>query len=183
MSSKKLGHAFLYLFGELVSKGVPFALLPYLTRKLGTEGFGELSYYLSIVAAIMIFISLSQEAATLSYYYKKGKNALPYLIVSGFLINLVMSLLVSYVLYFFINNTFIIILLASLSVIYSFYLAVLQAQQKVRQYIFVQISCALFIALFTFVFLEYNISDFVNKRLESLILAYFLVSIPFIIFL
>lgn len=183
MSSKKLGHAFLYLFGELVSKGVPFALLPYLTRKLGTEGFGELSYYLSIVAAIMIFISLSQEAATLSYYYKKGKNALPYLIVSGFLINLVMSLLVSYVLYFFINNTFIIILLASLSVIYSFYLAVLQAQQKVRQYIFVQISCALFIALFTFVFLEYNISDFVNKRLESLILAYFLVSSPFIIFL
>ena len=63
-----------------------------------------------------------------------------------------MSLLVSYVLYFFINNTFIIILLASLSVIYSFYLAVLQAQQKVRQYIFVQISCVLFIALFTFVF-------------------------------
>ncbi|HEE5839791.1 TPA: oligosaccharide flippase family protein [Acinetobacter baumannii] len=182
MSNKKLRHVFLYSFGELVSKGVPFALLPYLTRKLGTEGFGELSYYLSIVAVIMIFISLSQEAATLSYYYKKGKNALPYLIVSGFLINLVMSFLLSYILYFYFKNIFVLVVLASFSVVYSFYLAVLQAQQKVKQYICVQIICALLIALFTFVFLEYNISDFVNKRLESLIVAYMLVSTPFLIF-
>lgn len=182
MSSKKLGHVFLYLFGELVSKGVPFALLPYLTRKLGTESFGELSYYLSIVAVIMIFISLGQEAATLSYYYKKGKKALSYLIVTGFLINLTMSLLISCILYLFLKNTFIIVFLASLSVIYSFYLAILQAQQKVKQYICVQIICALLIAIFTFIFLEYNISDFVNKRLESLIAAYIVVSVPFFVF-
>ena len=34
-----------YLTGELLSKSIPFLLLPYLSRKLGLEGFGELSYY------------------------------------------------------------------------------------------------------------------------------------------
>ncbi|HHF3653343.1 TPA: flippase, partial [Haemophilus influenzae] len=35
----------IYLVGELSSKLVPFLLLPYLSRKLGVEGYGSLSYY------------------------------------------------------------------------------------------------------------------------------------------
>ncbi|MDG9787050.1 oligosaccharide flippase family protein [Acinetobacter johnsonii] len=182
MINKKASHALLYLLGELVAKGVPFALLPYLTRKLGTDGFGELSYYLSIVVVVMIFLSLSQEAATLSYYYRKGKNGLKYLILAGFFINLIMSLVVFIIVANITSNALIIVTLASVSVIYSFYLAVLQAQKKVKQYICVQILCASLVASFTFIFLEYSISDFVSKRLESLVIAYAIVSIPFFVF-
>ena len=31
----------IYLIGELSAKCVPFLLLPYLSRKLGVEGFGS----------------------------------------------------------------------------------------------------------------------------------------------
>ncbi|MCZ3011255.1 oligosaccharide flippase family protein [Acinetobacter baumannii] len=181
MNNKYL-NIFLYLIGEVVSKGIPFALLPYLTRKLGAEGFGELSYYLSIVAITMVFVSLSQDAASFSYYYKKGKNALPYLVCTGFIINSIMSLLSLLILNFFIKNTTVVVVLASLTVVYNYYLSFLQAQQKVKQYILIQISCAFFIASFTFIFLELGAINFVQKRMESLILAYFLSSIPFIIY-
>ena len=181
MKNKYL-NIFLYLIGEVVSKGIPFALLPYLTRKLGAEGFGELSYYLSIVAVIMVFVSLSQDAASFSYYYKKGKNALPYLVFTGFIINSIMSFLVLLILSFFIKNSILVVILASLTVIYNYYLSFLQAQQKVKQYIYVQISCAFFIAILTFSFLELGSVNLVQNRMESLIAAYFLVSIPFIIY-
>ena len=51
----------IYLIGELSAKSIPFLMLPYLTRKLGPDGFGELSYYLTWLALFAIFIGLSQE--------------------------------------------------------------------------------------------------------------------------
>ncbi|MCT8759307.1 flippase, partial [Glaesserella parasuis] len=42
---KALKDSSIYLIGEFASKSLPFLLLPYLTNKLGMEGFGELSYY------------------------------------------------------------------------------------------------------------------------------------------
>ena len=40
---KILKDSAVYLLGELFAKALPFLLLPYLTRKLGAAGFGELS--------------------------------------------------------------------------------------------------------------------------------------------
>ena len=51
----------IYLIGELSAKCVPFLLLPYLSRKLGVEGFGELSYCQTFLALFVIFIGLSQD--------------------------------------------------------------------------------------------------------------------------
>ncbi|BDE25939.1 hypothetical protein OCUAc20_44390 [Acinetobacter baumannii] len=56
-----LKDSFIYLIGELFAKSLPFLMLPYLTRKLGPEGFGELSYYLTMLSLFGIFIGLSQE--------------------------------------------------------------------------------------------------------------------------
>jgi|GEM_PF-5745343 len=44
----------IYLIGELSAKCVPFLLLPYLSRKLGVEGFGELSYYQTFLALFVM---------------------------------------------------------------------------------------------------------------------------------
>lgn len=74
----------IYVFAEFSSKAVPFLLLPYLTRKLGAEGYGELSYYLSIIAFLLVFIGLSQQAAVTRYYYFYGKRALNLLVTTGY---------------------------------------------------------------------------------------------------
>ena len=69
-----LKDSFIYLIGELINKALPFLLMPYLTRKLGPEGFGELSYYLTILALFSIFIGLSQEGAVTRYFYFYGNK-------------------------------------------------------------------------------------------------------------
>ena len=55
----------IFLIGELSAKCVPFLLLPYLSRKLGVEGFGELSYCQTFLALFVIFIGLSQDVGVL----------------------------------------------------------------------------------------------------------------------
>ena len=40
---KLLKDSLIYLLGELAAKALPFLLLPYLTRKFGAAGYGDLS--------------------------------------------------------------------------------------------------------------------------------------------
>jgi len=65
----------IYLVGELSSKLVPFLLLPYLSRKLGVEGYGSLSYYQTFLSLFLIVVSLTQEGAISRYFYFYGKMA------------------------------------------------------------------------------------------------------------
>lgn len=176
--------SFWYLLGELVSKGLPFLLLPYLTRKLGVESFGDLAYTLSIVAVVMVFLSLSQEAAMMSYYYKKGKYGLKHLLVSGTIINLVMSLTMMLILSFFIQNVDLVISLASVSVFYSLFLASMQAQQRVKWYVVIQISYSILMVVSTIYFLEnFSYATLDRVRLDSLIFSYSVIILPFVFFI
>ena len=50
-----------YLVGELLVKVIPFAMLPNFTRVMGAEGFGDLSYILSIISLLSVFIGFSQQ--------------------------------------------------------------------------------------------------------------------------
>ena len=83
--------SFIYLIGELFAKSLPFLMLPYLTRKLGVEGFGELSYYLTILALLGIFIGLSQEGAITRYFYFYGNKAIDLIVRAGYLYNILFS--------------------------------------------------------------------------------------------
>lgn len=73
----------IYVIGEMLAKAVPFLLLPYLTRTLGTDGFGELSYYLSLSAFLLIGMSLSQNGSLSRYYYVYGKQGLGSVLLAG----------------------------------------------------------------------------------------------------
>lgn len=64
----------IYLVGELSSKLVPFLLLPYLSRKLGVEGYGSLSYYQTFLSLFLIVVSLTQEGAISRYFYLDRKS-------------------------------------------------------------------------------------------------------------
>lgn len=77
----------IYVAGELLSKAVPFVLLPYLARQLGVAGFGALAFYTAVSAFLLIFISLSQNAAITRYYYVYGKHGLGNVVLAGALLS------------------------------------------------------------------------------------------------
>jgi O-antigen/teichoic acid export membrane protein len=173
----------IYFFGEMISKGLPFFFIPYLTRKLGPAGYGELAYALTIIAFASIFISLGQEAATFSYYYKKGKKALPYLRTSSMILMFALTILVAISLFLLkIKYWFLLASISSVAILINYHMATLQAQKKEFEYILIQISSAILLIIFTFSFLELMDGDKVKLRLDAMLWSSIVVLIPIIFF-
>ena len=167
-----LKDSFIYLVGELINKSLPFLLLPYLTRKLGTEGFGELSYYLTILALLSICIGLSQEGAVTRYFYFYGNKAIDLIVRAGYLYNILFStvcLIISWIL----KSEIIayITLIATFNSFLSVQLALRQAQKQPIPYIMIQFLSSVSLVVFTVLMLEYVAGDRVVNRLLALLLS------------
>ena len=167
-----LKDSFIYLVGELINKSLPFLLLPYLTRKLGTEGFGELSYYLTILALLSICIGLSQEGAVTRYFYFYGNKAIDLIVRAGYLYNILFStvcLIISWIL----KSEIIayITLIATFNSFLSVQLALRQAQKQSIPYIMIQFLSSVSLVVFTVLMLEYVAGDRVVNRLLALLLS------------
>lgn len=80
---KLLKDGLIYLGGEIFAKALPFLLLPYLTRKLGAEGFGELAYWQTVCILIFIVACLAQDGAVSRYFYVYGRRNLRNLVFAG----------------------------------------------------------------------------------------------------
>ncbi|MBH5329871.1 oligosaccharide flippase family protein [Eikenella sp. S3360] len=90
---KILKDSLIYLTGEMLAKAMPFLLLPYLTRKLGTAGFGELSYYQAAFSLLLIGFGMSQDGAVTRYYYVYGQRNLHSVVYAGALYTAAAALL------------------------------------------------------------------------------------------
>lgn len=169
---KVLKDSFIYLIGELLNKALPFFLLPYLTRKLGAEGFGELSYYLTILALFSIFIGLSQEGAVTRYFYFYGNKAVDLIVRAGYLYNIAFSVL-SLVVAWFLKSEVIayIIIIAMFNSFLSVQLALRQAQKQPIPYIIIQFLSSFSMVLLTIIMLEFVAGDKVVNRLLALLLS------------
>ncbi|MCU8238697.1 oligosaccharide flippase family protein [Vibrio vulnificus] len=73
----------LYLIGEITSKAIPFLLMPYLTRILGVEGFGDLNVYQAWIAFALVIVSYVQDAAIIRYVYFYGKRSVDLIVFVG----------------------------------------------------------------------------------------------------
>ena len=167
-----LKDSFIYLIGELINKALPFLLLPYLTRKLGAEGFGELSYYLTILALLGIFIGLSQEGAVTRYFYFYGNKAIDLIVRAGYLYNILFST-VCLIIAWILKSEIIayITLIATFNSFLSVQLALRQAQKQPIPYIMIQFLSSVSLVVFTVLMLEYVASDRVINRLLALLLS------------
>lgn len=167
-----LKDSFIYLIGELINKALPFLLLPYLTRKLGAEGFGELSYYLTILALFSIFIGLSQEGAVTRYFYFYGNKAIDLIVRAGYLYNILFST-VCLIIAWILNSEIIayITLIATFNSFLSVQLALRQAQKQPIPYIMIQFLSSVSLVVFTVLMLEYVAGDQVVNRLLALLLS------------
>lgn len=169
-----LQDSFIYLIGELFAKSLPFLMLPYLTRRLGPEGFGELSYYLTMLSLIGIFVGLSQEGAVTRYFYFYGKRALNTVVKAGYLFNIAISLVLLLGCWWFKAEIMAYVVLATMFQSFvNVQLALRQCQKQPLKYIIIQIILSLTNVLFTVAALEYFSQDLVAYRILAIVIANF----------
>ncbi|MFH0473992.1 oligosaccharide flippase family protein [Kluyvera ascorbata] len=162
----------LYISGELLSKSIPFMLLPYLTRRLGVDGFGEMSYYQTILALISIVIGLSQDGAVTRYFYFYGKRSLNLIVTTGYLYTFFITTILLIYCYLINSKTLAIIVLAAMfQSLFNTQLSIRQCQKLVKQYVLIQIISALSTGLLTWLLLSISIHELVEKRFLALLLG------------
>lgn len=153
---KILKDSLIYLIGELFAKILPFLLMPYLTRKLGSEGFGELSYYQTISALLLIFMGLSQDGALTRYFYVYGSRNLKTLLYAGYGYTFLVSFLA--LIYAWWVQSFIllsVILATTAQTLLSTQLAWRQCQKQAIPYITLQIASGVLVSILTVVLIEF----------------------------
>lgn len=162
----------IYLIGELFAKSLPFLMLPYLTRKLGPEGFGELSYYLTWLALFGIFVGLSQEGAVTRYYYFYGKKALNTIVKAGYLYSIIISFLLLIGCWLLKAEIIAYIVLSTMFQSFiNVQLALRQCQKQPLEYIVIQIILSLTNVFFTIAALELFTSDLITYRILAIVLS------------
>lgn len=174
--SALLKDSLIYVVGEMTAKAVPFLLLPYLTRVLGTTGFGDLSYYLSLTAFIVIAMSLSQNGALTRYFYVYGRHGLGNILLAGGLYSvgvLLIGTAISWLLHS--ELLFYCFFTAFLQTLIQNQLALRQCQKRPFSYLAIQLGLALGNLLWTvliFQFFAGDTTDKVAQRLIAIILAH-----------
>ncbi|MFX9736502.1 oligosaccharide flippase family protein [Acinetobacter baumannii] len=167
-----LKDSFIYLIGELFAKSLPFLMLPYLTRKLGPDGFGELSYYLTMLTLFGIFVGLSQDGAVTRYFYFYGKKALNTVVKAGYLFNIVISFILLLGCWWLKAEIMAYVVLATMFQSFvNVQLALRQCQKQPLKYITIQIILSLTNVLFTIAALEYFSQDLVAYRILAIVIA------------
>lgn len=82
-----------YTVGDFIAKLLPFAMIPYITTRLGIIEFGRLSYFESILMIGVVLIGYSQSGSINRYCYRYGKNGLNDLVWIAFYITLIIYFL------------------------------------------------------------------------------------------
>ncbi|WP_047710166.1 oligosaccharide flippase family protein [Pectobacterium atrosepticum] len=162
----------LYLSGELFSKSIPFLLLPYLTRRLGPDGFGEMSYYQTILAIFTIVIGLSQEGAVSRYFYFYGKRSINLIVTTGYIYTISIA---SIMLFFcwLINSSILMILVitSTFQSLFSTQLSIRQCQKLAKQYITIQFISAISSGGLTWCLLTVYTEQLVERRFVALLIS------------
>ena len=166
---KILKDSAVYLLGELFAKALPFLLLPYLTRKLGAAGFGELSYYQTVLSLLALAFGLSQDGAITRYFYFYGKRNLPNVLRTGGLYTLTLTLLG--LLFAWWRQSWIVgfvVLTAGSQTLLGAQLAWRQCQKRALPYVAIQISSSALSAVLTVLLLECTAYQPVAMRFAAL---------------
>lgn len=160
----------IYLFGELISKSIPFLLLPYLSRKLGVEGFGELSYYQTFLALFAIFIGLSQDGAVARYFYRYGKRSLDLVVTTGYAYTITIGALGLIACWIAKSEIMFYLVLSSIfQVFLAVQLSIRQCQKQAFPYTLIQLGSAITNAVFTVLILEIYETALAEKRIIAVL--------------
>lgn len=172
---KILKDGVIYLSGEILSRVMPFLLIPYLSRKLGVGGFGELSYYQTYLALFVVIFGLTQEGAVSRYFYFYGKNGINLIVQSGYIYAVTVGLLVAIFCLLIGSEILFYGALSSIFVVFiNVQLSVRQCQKQSMDYAKIQFLFALLPVLTTILMLEFFSIGLVEKRVLALLIANFI---------
>ena len=175
---KVLKDSAICLIGELFSKMIPFLLLPYLSRKLGVAGYGELSYYQTFLALFVLALGLCQDGAIARYFYFYGKRSLNLILTAGYAYTISIGSIMLLMCCFFKAEIMAYLVIAS--VFQSFLavqLAVRQCQKQAIAYTTVQLLSGIISSAITITMLEIFEHDLVEKRILAMVFGNIIVFI------
>ncbi len=161
----------IYVLGEILAKSIPFLLLPYLTRRLGVAGYGELSYYQAYIALAFIVISMSQDGALARYIFRYGGRSKGLIVSSSLLYS--SSVVLIFIITGLLLDCYILILVAVAAysnTLLSMQLVIRQFQSEPYKYFLIQLSCGLLSVFFTVSIFEV-VSALAEYRVFALILS------------
>ena len=169
---KLLKDSLIYLLGELAAKALPFLLLPYLTRKFGAAGYGDLSYWQTLLSLLIIVFSLSQDGALTRYFYVYGKRNLPGVMLAGYGYTALVTLAALGVAAAAqsVNLATVTCAAAAQSVL-GVQLAYRQCQKRAFAYTLIQTASGVFTSLLTIALLEASHSASIAIRFAALLLG------------
>lgn len=154
----------LYVIGEVLSKILPFLIMPYLTRKLGVDGFGEVAYYQAWLAFFVLIISLSQDGAVSRYYYFYGKRSISLIVKCGYIFSvIVFSILLIAGFVFKSQLIYVASSIALTRSILNVQLMIRQCEKKPKLFFFLQVTNSIFSVLFTIIIFEFYETSAVNR--------------------
>lgn len=92
-----------YLLSNILAAAIPFALLPILTRYLSTAEYGQVAIYQTVLAGLSALVGVSAHGAAGIKYYESdlSKYELKLFIGNCFLITLINSLFMFFIILFF----------------------------------------------------------------------------------
>jgi O-antigen/teichoic acid export membrane protein len=159
------------MLGELIARALPFALMPYLSRKLGAEGYGELSLYQAWISLGIIGISYAQEAAIIRYAYFYGRRSIGILLGAGYFYSTLMTLVLCAISYFLNSEFMLVVALCSFTqTLVKIELTVSQSKKEPSKYALIQIFTSILSVLFTVIILE-SINSSAIGRTVAVMLA------------
>ncbi len=172
MAKKVLKDSSIYILGEIFSKSIPFLLIPYMSRKLGADGYGELSYYQTYLALFTLIISLSQNGAIVHYFYRYGERSLNLIVRVGYLYATFVTTIIFIISFLFRSQ---ILMYLTISVLFSTFvnvqLSVRQCKKEVISYVKIQFLLGLSGVIFTVLLFEIFSVNLVEKRILAILLG------------
>lgn len=164
-------NSLIYIAGELLAKVFPILLMPYLARRLGVVGYGELAFYLSITQLMGIFVSFSSHAAISRYYFRYGERSIGLPIMAAILFGCIMTVLCTFVAIILgVSFAWVLAVCAFGNSLLACGLSVLQCQKRAGLYVFLQLLNIAFSTLLTIALLELYSAEPV-LRLMALMVA------------
>lgn len=144
-------NTFIYIFSNALGKGIPFLLLPILTRYLSPSDYGRIATFQIVLAFMVVFVGLNSNGAVMVNFFKMKKQELGIYIGNVFFLIFINFIFISglvYVLGFTFSNLvkfpklwlFILVFVALGQVIISLNLVLWQAEQKPFSYGFFNVS-------------------------------------------
>ncbi|WP_434566512.1 oligosaccharide flippase family protein [Vibrio chagasii] len=175
MIKKILKNSSIFILSEILSKSLPFLLLPYLTRNLGVEGYGNLAILNAIVALQFVFISLSQDSAISRYYYYYGHRTINYNTAYSLIYSLLISIFFGLIITFYFGFEYTITtLIAFLQSCFAIQLSLRQCRKHATSYAGLQLVFSLVSTSVTFFVIELIWTN-AYGRLWSIFLGYIFV--------